>query len=158
MTTKQFLDLLRGHPDHGIIFATPDGSDVPAHFHITEVGHLAKSFIDCGGKRHTVGSCLLQVWIAEDTDHRLKASKLLAIFDRADGLLPSTELPVEIEHEAPVLTQLPITRCEVLDDVLRFHTGLKHTDCLAKELCIPDFSLPPLPGQKNLCTPGSGCC
>lgn len=158
MTTSDFLSFLRAHPDHGISFVLPDGNEAPAHFHITEVGHLAKSFIDCGGKRHVRGACLLQLWIADDTDHRLKASKLLQIFSRADGLLPSTELPVEIEHEAPVLTQLPVTRCEVLDGTLRFHTEFKHTDCLAKEICLPDFSLPGLPGQKSTCTPGSGCC
>jgi hypothetical protein len=158
MTTTDLLELLRTHSDHGIRFILPDGSEVPAHFHITEVGHLAKSFIDCGGARHTADSCLLQVWVADDTDHRLTASKLLAIFDRADGLLPGTELPVEIEHEAPVLTQLPVTRCEVTDGTLRFHTEFKRTDCLAKELCLPDFTLPGIPGQKSACTPGTGCC
>lgn len=158
MTTIEFLDFLRRFPEHGIEFLTPDGSPVPAHFHITEVGHLAKSFIDCGGQRHSEGSCLLQVWVADDIDHRLKAAKLLAIFGRADGLLPTDDLPVEIEVEAPVLTQLPITRCEVGADTLRFHSERKHTDCRAKELCLPDFSLPPLPGQSPACTPGSGCC
>lgn len=157
MKTQEFLDHLRAHPDHLITFLTPDGGHVPAHYHITEVGHLTKSFIDCGGKRHISGSCLLQVWVADDIDHRLKASKLLAIFGRADGLLPSMELPVEIEVEAPVLTQLPLTGCEITPDTLVFQTEYKHTDCMAKELCLPDFSLPPLPGQ-NACRPGSGCC
>lgn len=158
MTTDQFLELLRRHPQHGIAFAKPTGERVPAHFHITEVGHLSKAFIDCGGKRHTNESCLLQVWVADDLDHRLEASKLLAIFERADGLLPGTDLPVEIETEAPVLTQLPLTRCEVRGDELLFHTEQKHTDCLAKELCLPDFSLPALPGNRDSCTPGSACC
>lgn len=157
MTTRQFLELLQSHPDHTLGFAKPDGSLVPSHFHITEVGHLAKSFIDCGGKRHTIGSCILQVWIADDTDHRLKAAKLLSIFGRADGLLPSLDLPVEIEVEAPVLTQLPLTRCEVVNGNLVFHTELKHTDCLAKDICLPDFSLPGIPGESS-CRPGSGCC
>ena len=157
MTTRQFLGLLQTHPDYLLSFSKPDGSLVPAHFHITEVGHLAKSFIDCGGKRHTMGSCLLQVWVADDTHHRLKASKLLSIFGRADDLLPSDELPVEIEVEAPVLTQLPLTRCEVEDGTLVFRTEFKHTDCLAKELCLPDFSLPGIPGE-SACRPGSGCC
>ncbi len=156
MTAHEFLELLRSHPDHGITFVLPDGSEVPPHFHVTEVGHLAKSFLDCGGKRHTSEACLLQLWIADDTEHRLVASKLASIFDRADGLLPSLELPVEIEHEAPVLTQLPIIRHEVVEGRLQFHTESKHTDCLAKDLCLPDFSLPALPGQT--CAPGSGCC
>lgn len=158
MTTEQFLELLRQYPDHRISFFTPDEARVLAHFHITEVGHLTKSFIDCGGKRHTTGSCLLQVWVADDTEHRLQVSKLLAIFERATGLLPELELPVEIEVEAPVLTQLPITGCDVGAQELQFHTERKHTDCLAKELCIPDFSLPAIPSQDNTCNPSSGCC
>ncbi len=157
MTTTDFLDLLRRHPDHTLSFALPDGATVPPHFHITEVGHLAKSFIDCGGKRHVNASCLLQLWLADDTDHRLMAGKLAGIFDRADGLLPSLNLPVEIEHEAPVLTQLPVTSCEVKDETLVFLLEHKHADCLAKDICLPDFSLPAIPGQST-CNPSSGCC
>ncbi len=157
MTTTAFLDLLRRHPEHTIGFLLPDGSPVPPHFHITEVGHLSKTFLDCGGKRHVTESCLLQLWLADDTDHRLVASKLVAIFDRADGLLPDLGLPVEIEHEAPVLTQLTITRHAVGENTLEFHLEHKHTDCLAKDICLPDFTLPALPGQ-NTCNPASGCC
>lgn len=157
MTISHFLDLLRAHPGHTLRFSTPDGWQVPAHFHITELGHLAKSFIDCGGKRHTINSCLLQVWVADDVEHRLKAAKLLTIFERAEGLLLDPDLPVEIEVEAPVLTQLPITDWENQGQSLVFHTERKHTDCLAKEVCLPDFSLPSIPGE-NKCRPGTGCC
>lgn len=157
MNAHTFLEILRANPDHLVAFITPDGQRVPAHFHITEVGHLAKSFIDCGGKRHVTESCVLQVWVADDVEHRLRASKLMAIFERADGLLPHMALPVEIEVEAPVFTQLPITECEVLSDALVFRTQLKHTDCMAKDICLPDFSLPAIPGQTT-CRPGSGCC
>lgn len=157
MKTSDFLKLLRDHKDHGITFVLPDGSEAPAHFHITEVGYAVKSFLDCGGKKHSNGACLLQLWVADDTDHRLKAGKLAMIFERVEDLLPSMELPVEIEHEAPVLTQLPINECEVTAGMLRFHTELKHADCLAKDICLPDFSLPPLSGQ-SVCTQGGGCC
>ncbi|MFM7180846.1 MAG: DUF6428 family protein [Verrucomicrobiales bacterium] len=104
MTTRETLKHLQSHPNHLLSFAIPDGSRVPAHFHITEVGYVAKSFIDCGVKRHTMDSCVLQAWVADDMHHRLKASKLPTIFGRADGLLPNLDLPVAIEVEAPVLT------------------------------------------------------
>mgnify|MGYP003642228923 CR=1 FL=1 len=32
-----------------IAFELPDGSLVPSHFHVTEVGQVSKHFIDCGG-------------------------------------------------------------------------------------------------------------
>lgn len=158
MNVQEFTRLLRDHPEHRLAFVLPDGAEVAAHYHVTEVGHLSKSFIDCGGTTHTDGACLLQLWVADDTEHRLRAGKLLAIFERAAEVLPSMDLPVEIEHEAPVLTQLPLTRAEAGDGVLRFHTRWKKTDCLAKELCLPDFSLPAIPGQAATCIPGGGCC
>jgi hypothetical protein len=30
-------------------FQLPDGSFVPEHFHVTEVGLITRHFIDCGG-------------------------------------------------------------------------------------------------------------
>ncbi|MEM1084898.1 MAG: DUF6428 family protein [Verrucomicrobiota bacterium] len=155
MTARDFVTLLKEHPDHGIELLLPDGSTVPAHFHITEVGYLSKSFIDCGGEVHRNESCLLQVWVADDTDHRVNTDKLLQIFGRADKVLPNMELPVELEYEAPVLTQLPLIGHEAADGILRLSLGVKHTDCLAKDLCVPDFSMPAIPGS---CQPGSGCC
>ena len=155
MTTKAFIELLRRHPDHGIELRLPDGKSAPAHFHITEVGHIAKSFIDCGGKVHRHEATLLQVWVADDVDHRVTTDKLLQIFGRADQVLSDLGLPVEFEYEAPVLTQLPLEDHEASDGMLRLNLGLKHTDCLAKELCVPDFSMPAIPGS---CAPGSGCC
>lgn len=32
-----------------IAFILPDGSLVPSHFHVTEIGKTTKHFIDCGG-------------------------------------------------------------------------------------------------------------
>ncbi|MGB1130162.1 MAG: DUF6428 family protein [Haloferula sp.] len=155
MNTQEFIDLLRSHPDHGVELRLPDGTTVPAHFHITEVGHHAKSFIDCGGKVHRNEATLLQVWVDQDVDHRVNTDKLLQIFGRAGDVLPDMTLPVEFEYEAPVLTQMPLEGHEASDGMLRLSLGLKHTDCLAKELCVPDFSMPAIPGT---CAPGSGCC
>lgn len=158
MTVSQFTKLLREHPRHTLHFVLSDGSAIPSHYHITEVGHASKTFLDCGGKKHRSESCLLQVWIADDTDHRLRANKLLDIFERASELIDDPQLPVEIEHEAPVLTQLTIERHDVQPDALTFHLSYKQTDCLAKDICLPDFSLPAIPGQKNSCDPAAGCC
>jgi len=157
MTTQEFLDLLRANPDSTINFVLPDGSHVPPHYHITEVGLATKTFIDCGGKNHEASACLLQLWIADDVDHRLIASKLLSIFDRSEGLISDLSTPIEFEHEAPVLTQLPVDEASVVDGTITLKLMYKHTDCLAKDTCMPDFSLPPLPGQ-NACAPGTGCC
>ena len=31
------------------IFLLSDGSLIPSHFHVTEVGIITKTFLDCGG-------------------------------------------------------------------------------------------------------------
>ncbi|HKC67523.1 MAG TPA: DUF6428 family protein, partial [Bacteroidia bacterium] len=32
-----------------LTFVLPNGTTVPQHFHVTEVGQVTKHFIDCGG-------------------------------------------------------------------------------------------------------------
>ena len=68
--------------DH-ISFKLPDGSIVASHFHITEIGHIQKRFIDCGGTIRDETKINFQLWSAEDHDHRLTASKLLSIISIA---------------------------------------------------------------------------
>lgn len=148
MNVTEFKQHLLAHADLALAFALPDGGFVPAHFHITEVGHVEKNFIDCGGTVRSVESCLLQTWVAEDTDHRLSAGKLASIFGRAGSVLPHEDLGVEVEYEDYVISQFPVTGALAQDGQLIFTLGLKHTDCLAKELCLPS----------GCCSADSGCC
>ena len=76
MKLSQFAGLLETHPEKPFHLVLPGSHIVPVSFHITEVGHVTKKFIDCGGKLHTVQSCQLQVWLGTDTDHRLLAGKM----------------------------------------------------------------------------------
>jgi hypothetical protein len=108
---------------------------VPAHFHVTEVGRVQKDFIDCGGTTRSTVSCLLQVWVAHDTTHRLTAGKLAGILQLAAPLLKSSALPVEVEYENGVVAQYPVAGVEVTPAGLLFHLGKKHTDCLAPDRC-----------------------
>lgn len=149
MNLTDFLKLLNAHPKKGITLALPDGTTAPAHFHITEVGQVTRSFLDCGGKRHRLESCLLQVWVAQDYNHRIEAGKLAKIVGLASELFSDTKVPVEFEHEAPVLTQMPIASFEVEKDTLIFRLIHKATDCLAKDICLPkpDFTLPDIPNK-----------
>jgi len=150
MNLPRFLELLQAHPNKGITLALPNGTTAPAHFHITEVGHLTRSFLDCGGKKHRLETCLLQVWVAQDYNHRIQAGKLAKIVALASDLFEDLDVPVEFEHEAPVLTQLPVESFEVESDTLVFHLAHKATDCLAKDICLPkpDFSLPDIPTKR----------
>jgi hypothetical protein len=136
MILTEFSSLVSAHPDKLMRFVLPNGKSIPASYHITEVGHVKKEFIDCGGTTRSVSACVLQAWIAvNDEDHRLKASKLASILQMAGKVLPHGEVPVELEYEAPIISQFTIESSEVASDAIVFRLANKHTDCLAKESC-----------------------
>lgn len=136
MTLLDLQVLLRQHPDGFVGFVLPDGERVPAEFHLTEVGHVVRRFIDCGGTIRTQESCLLQVWVSpEDPAHRLRAGKLAGILERARAVVPSEALPVEVEYEHGAVAHYTIASAVPGPGELRFRLGNKHTDCLARELC-----------------------
>ena len=159
MKLSQFACLLEAHPEKPFHLVLPGENIVPASFHITEVGHVTKKFIDCGGKLHTAQSCQLQVWLGHDTDHRLYAGKMAGVLSlaRVKGVLPDGEdLDIEIEYENTVLSQYPVASWAVTDRAVVLHLMTKHTDCLAKESCLP--SLPMAGTDASSCGCGPGCC
>ena len=99
MTVKEFCRALDSNPDVKMHWMLPDKSFVPAHYHITEVGKIQKDFIDCGGTVRSTTACVLQVWVANDVDHRLESTRLLSIMRIATPLLRADDLPMEVEYE-----------------------------------------------------------
>lgn len=140
-------------------FVQPNGELVPHHFHITEVGLITKNFIDCGGDVHTEKLANLQIWVADDTDHRLEPKSLLKIIDLSNKVLGNEDMEVEVEYQTETIGKYALDK-QGEDFVL----VAKQTDCLAKVKCnIPQ------PKRKmqmseigsspvNSCAPGSGCC
>ncbi|MFM8216025.1 MAG: DUF6428 family protein [Pirellula sp.] len=108
MELIQLLDILKNHPDRSMRIVLPTGTSIPAHFHVTEVGHIQKRFVDCGGTLRSSASCLLQIWVANDLDHRLDSTKLSKIIEKGLGLFDNQHIPVEIEYEQGVLSQYPL--------------------------------------------------
>lgn len=142
MTLTELKHALSGNPDQVLRLRLPQGDPVPVSFHITEVGQVTKDFIDCGGTRRKVTICQLQAWVGPDDDHRIHAGKLLGILRKADPLMDSEEVPVEIEYEHGLISQYPVTGVELVDGALVFSLTAKHTDCLAKEVCLPRQTVP----------------
>ena len=152
MNTAELTALLAAFGEKPVSFVLPDGGRIPDHAHITEVGRIDREFLDCGGVMRRSSFCCLQAWVADATDHRLSAGKLTAIISRALEPLGLAALPVEIEFEDGLISQFPLVSVSAGDAVV-LHLGAKHTDCLAKEICLP------VPGAaEGCCTPGSGCC
>ncbi len=100
MTSKQLVHLLEMNENSSIHIMLPTGEFVPEHFHITEVGRVHKTFIDCGGTRRESITCLLQVWTAHDVEHRLDSGKLSKILMLAGSVLGTDTSAVEVEYEA----------------------------------------------------------
>ena len=134
MTTKEFNDIISKHPESLMHWMLPDNSFVPDHYHITEVGKVQKDFIDCGGTTRSIQQCVLQIWVANDVDHRLKTDKLAKIMQAANTIV-NDDLPVEIEYETTSISQYPIAGYENTPKGLLFYLGKKHTACLAPEKC-----------------------
>lgn len=153
MNTIEFTSLLSALGDKPVRFVLPDGGRIPDHAHITEVGRVDREFLDCGGERRKTSFCCLQAWVADDTEHRLPARKLAAIIGRALEPLGLESLPVEIEYEDGVISQFPVVSVGA-GEMVTVHLGTKHTDCLAKEICLP----PAAGSAAECCAPGSGCC
>ena len=91
MKLNQLKAILRAHPDTFPRFLLPGGEEIPAHFHITEVGHVAKKFVDCGGTFREREACVLQTYVADDFDHRLKSKRFADILDLGRPILPNDE-------------------------------------------------------------------
>jgi len=128
--------VLEANRDKQFQLQLPDDNQVPQSFHVTEVGAISKTFIDCGGKVHSIQTCQLQAWVGDDVDHRIEAGKMAGILKLAKTIVPDEDVKLEIEYEDAILSQYPVEKFSVTGDVVVLHLTTKHTDCLAKELCI----------------------
>lgn len=153
MKVSEFRRHLQATPNLELRFVLPDGGHIPAHAHITEVGRTDRRFLDCGGTLRKVASCTLQAWVADDVDHRLKPGSLVTILGKAEPILETDELDVEIEYEDGFLSQFPVIAAQVREGFLEFHLTTKHTDCLAKEICLPAED-----SEGSCCSASGGCC
>jgi hypothetical protein len=136
----------------------PDGTRVPAHFHVTEVGEVSKRFIDCGGTLRHERVVSFQLWNANDYDHRLHPGKLVSIIELAQRQLGLGDLEIEVEYQgADSIVKYGL---EVRNGALQLTS--KETACLAQDACgIPEkkaVDLSSLVASGGGCTPGGGCC
>jgi Family of unknown function (DUF6428) len=152
LTLSVLRSVLAAAAELPITVIWPDGEPIEEHFHVTEVGRVQKDFIDCGGTVRRSVTCLLQTWVGDDTEHRITGGKLLKAIAAAAPVLGADDLPVELEYEACNVVQLRLVAVESTGNELVVRLASKHTDCLAKELCIPSTT------PNSVCVPGSGCC
>jgi hypothetical protein len=142
----------------GVNFQLENGTMVPEHFHVTEVGVITKDFIDCGGTVRHEKVANFQLWDANDYEHRLKANKLLNIISLSEKVLGMEDLEIEVEYQAET-----IGKYDLGYDGQNFLLIAKKTACLAPDQCgapemKPKVVLQNLAASGGVCTLGGGCC
>ena len=136
-----------------VIFLKPDGTTVPSHFHITEVGEIHKKYIDCGGTIRNEHLISLQLWESIDTWHRLEPNKLISIIDLSIEKLSIGNHNIEVEYQGDTIGKYGIALSNGV-----FQLVPTQTNCLASDQC----GIPPIEKKiekaQSCCTPNSGCC
>lgn len=141
-------------------FQLENGTFVPEHFHVTEVGTVTKHFIDCGGIVRNEKVVNFQLWNANDFEHRLKPTKLLNIIKLSEEKLGIEDNEIEVEYQ-----NTTIGRFDLEFNGKNFVLKNKTTACLAQDACgIPTekqkVNMSELSSHKtsSCCSPQSGCC
>lgn len=137
-------------------FKLPDGTFVPEHFHVTEVGIVTRNFIDCGGTVRREEVANFQLWNANDFEHRLKPAKLLRIIELSEKVLGMPDLEIEVEYQAGT-----IGRYDLGFNGRDFELLPKQTACLAQDSCgvggeKPRVRLSEVTSAR--CNPDGNCC
>lgn len=137
-------------------FQLENGTFVPEHFHVTEVGIITKKFIDCGGVIRNESVVNFQLWNADDYEHRLKPNKLLQIIKLSEEKLGIQDLEIEVEYQNQT-----IGRYDLDFNGTHFILKNKLTACLAEDACgIPSQSkfIELNTNEASCCSPDAGCC
>jgi Family of unknown function (DUF6428) len=139
-------------------FILSDGTSVPEHFHVTEVGLITKNFIDCGGTVRKENVVNFQLWDANDFEHRLKPAKLLNIIELSEKVLGIEDIEIEVEYQTQTIGKYNLD-FNGKDFVLLN----KKTACLAQDQCgIPaekqKVKLSDIAIEQSCCAPSGSCC
>ncbi|WBV54230.1 DUF6428 family protein [Chryseobacterium gambrini] len=156
MTLEQIKNILPTLDN--VEFQLENGTFVPEHFHVTEIGMVSKNFIDCGGTIRKEEKVNFQLWNAEDDEHRLKPRKLLHIIQLSEEKLGIRNSEIEVEYQ-----DTTIGKYDLEFNGKHFILKNKKTACLAQDSCgIPQekekLSLKELGHKTSQCAPNSGCC
>lgn len=148
-------------------FKLENGTFVPEHFHVTEIGIITKDFIDWGGTVRNEKVANFQLWDANDFEHKLKPLKLLKIIALSEKILAMDDLEIEVEYQTEsIASPTPINsnketswqtigKYDLGFDGENFILNSKKTACLAEENCGTKHEKK----EKNACcSTESNCC
>ncbi len=139
-------------------FVLPNGTKIPSHFHITEVGMTTKQFTDCGNTFRISKTATFQLWNSVDFYHRLEPQKILKIINATEKMFDGEDLDIEIEYQQETIGKFGL---EFSNE--EFVLTNTKTDCLAKDNCgIPVDKIKTKIGEWKekvaCCGVDSNCC
>jgi Family of unknown function (DUF6428) len=114
-------------------FVLPDGEYIPAHAHVTEVGHVVRKFIDCGGMIGKDEKVLLQTHVGDDIGHRLSSDRFSKILQLGTRVLPTSDLDVDVEYDCCVVAHYPFAEAKPKGEYLDLVLQRSRTQCRARE-------------------------
>jgi hypothetical protein len=133
MMFHDLQNVLAANPELFPRFVLPDGDYIPAHAHVTEIGHVVRNFIDCGGLTGKEEKAVLQTHVGNDTDHRLRSDRFAKILRLGNRVIPSADLNVDVEYDCCVVAQYPIAEARPDGDHLNLILRRGRTQCRARE-------------------------
>ena len=102
------------------------------------------SRIYVAGHRGMVGSAIVRKLknegltnIITRTSTELDLCNQQGVFD----FFENENIEVDVEYEAPFISQFPVANIEVSGNELVLNLGTKHTACLAEDKCLPPQSV-----------------
>jgi hypothetical protein len=139
-------------------FELPDGTLIPKHFHVTEVGQVNKTFVDCGAVVRQEKAAVLQLWEAGDTGHRLVPEKLNKIINLSERILGMEDSEIEVEYQDGTIGKYGLDF-----NGKNFLLTVKRTACLAGDQCSKPANEQKInpaglrAGSVTCCSTNSGC-
>ena len=158
MKLSEFKDIL--YSIDSLSFFLENGNQIDPHFHITEIGEVKKRFIDCGGQTRNENYINMQLWHANDYEHRLSPKKTIEVIELSESKLDLNDLEIEVEYQSDTIGKYSLFFNGNVFVLLN-----KLADCLDKDKCgispqieKENISLSSLNSSSSTCEPGSGCC
>jgi hypothetical protein len=133
MILHDLQDALEANPKRFPRFVLPNGDYIPAHAHVTEVGHVVRTFIDCGGQTGKEEKVVLQTHVGSDTNHRLRSERFAKILELGNRVIPSADLDVAVEYDCCVVGQYPVADARPDGEHLNLILRRGQTQCRAQE-------------------------
>jgi Family of unknown function (DUF6428) len=133
MRLRDLQDALEANPKTSARFVLSNGDYIPAHAHVTEVAHVVRNFIDCGGLTGKEEKVVLQTHVGNDTDHRLQSDRFAKILRLGTRVIPSADLDVDVEYDCCVVAQYPIAEAQPRGHYLDLILHRGRTQCRARE-------------------------